>query len=104
MSFDQISEQHDRARPPIHQTTGQGGAGVLLFPNGLANLDGLRDDAHDPEGASSSRWSPGPSQVRQQPVWAGCLTLPNPRPHNPFAKLVRFFATEPPSMTWSTGT
>src|ERR671914_557837 len=94
-STDQISEQHNRARPSVHQTTGQGGAGVLLFPNGRATLEGLRDDAYDPEGTSSSRWSPGPSQVRQQAVWAGCLTLLNPRPHNPFAKLVRFFVTEP---------
>src|ERR687892_90629 len=96
MSFDQISEQHNRARPSIHQTTGQGGAGVLLIPNGLANLAGLRDDAYDPEGASSSRWSPGPSQVRQQPVWAGCLTRLIQGSPNPFTKLVRFFATEPP--------
>src|ERR671914_413490 len=65
------------------------------FIKRLVNLEGLRDDAYDPEGTSSGRWSTGPSQVRQQPVWTGCLTLLNPRPHSPFAKLVRFFATEP---------
>jgi DDE domain len=57
----------------------QSRAGVLLFPNGLANLEGLRDDAYDPEGTSASRWNPGPSQVRRQPIGARCLTLPKPR-------------------------
>src|ERR671919_833822 len=70
----QISEQYDRTRPPVHQTSGQSRAGILLLPNGLAHLEGLRDDADDPEGTSSSRWSPGPSQVRRQPVRIGCLT------------------------------
>src|ERR687891_1559767 len=64
--------------------------GDLLLSNGLANLDGLRDDAHDPEGTSRNRWNPGPGQVRRSPVWIGRLNPLTQGPHNPFPKLVRF--------------
>jgi hypothetical protein len=66
-----------------------------IIPNGLANLERLRDNADDPEGISFSRWSPGPSQVRRQPVWTGCLTLLNPRLTQPLCQAGQVFATEP---------
>src|SRR3989337_2339223 len=98
-STDQISEQHNRARPSIHQTTGQGGAGVLLFPNGRTNLEGLRDDAYDPEGTSSIWWTPGPSQVRHQPVRPGRLTRLIQGSTNP-SPMPRRFLQQNPNWEW----
>jgi hypothetical protein len=71
------------------------GLGFFSFPTAWRTLR-LRDNAHDTEGTSRNRWSPGPGQVRRLPVWIGCLTFPNPSLHNTLAKLVRFLQQNPP--------
>ena len=46
----QILEQPDGARPPLHQTAGQAGAGLLFRENSRANVTGIRGDEHDSQG------------------------------------------------------
>jgi transposase-like protein len=54
-ALQQVFEQSHRRGSSLHQAAGQGRLGILVFPYRMANVTGLRDHAHDPQGTTSRR-------------------------------------------------
>jgi len=72
----QVPQHHRPTGSPLHQTTRQTGAGLLLIWNGMEHVTRLWEHEYDSEGANARRGKRGHHRagcVHCQPVWSGRL-------------------------------